>query len=100
MATRAAAQLPKTWLITFSSDGLGRELAKAALDSGDRVVATARRPEQLDDLVQQYGDRIRTVALDVTDAAAACAAIQTAIDAFGSLDVVVNGAGPRLLDSR
>ena len=89
MATRAAAHLPKTWLIAVASGGLGRELAKAALDSGDRVVATARRPEQLADLVQQYGGRIRTVALDVTDPAA----VQMAIDSFGSLDVVVNGDG-------
>ncbi|WP_405144446.1 oxidoreductase [Sphaerisporangium sp. NBC_01403] len=85
--------MTKTWLVTGSSRGFGRELAKAALDGGDRVVATARRPEQLDDLVRQYGDRVRAIALDVTDAAAARAAVQTAIDAFGSLDVVVNNAG-------
>jgi NAD(P)-dependent dehydrogenase (short-subunit alcohol dehydrogenase family) len=85
--------MTKTWLITGSSRGLGWALAKAVLDSGDRVVATARRPEQLDDLVQEHGDRVRAVALDVTDAAAARAAVQTAIDAFGSLDVVVNNAG-------
>jgi Short-chain alcohol dehydrogenase of unknown specificity len=57
------------------------------------VVATARRPEQLDDLVGEYGDRVRAVALDVTDAAAARAAVQTALDEFGSLDIVVNNAG-------
>lgn len=85
--------MPKTWLITGSSRGFGRELTKAVLDSGDTVVATARRPEQLDDLVREYGDRIRAVALDVTDAAAARAAVRTAIDEFGSLDVVVNNAG-------
>lgn len=85
--------MTRTWLITGSSRGLGRELAKAALDSGDKVVATARRPEQLDDLVRQYGDGVRAVALDVTDAAAARAAVQVAVDAFGALDVVVNNAG-------
>jgi NAD(P)-dependent dehydrogenase (short-subunit alcohol dehydrogenase family) len=85
--------MTKTWLITGSSRGFGRALARAVLDSGDRVVATARRPEQLDDLVQAYGDRIRAVALDVTDAAAARAAVQLALDAFGALDVVVNNAG-------
>jgi NAD(P)-dependent dehydrogenase (short-subunit alcohol dehydrogenase family) len=85
--------MSKTWLITGSSRGLGRDLAKTVLDSGDNVVATARRPEQLDDLVQEYGDRVRAVQLDVTDAAAARAAVQTAIDAFGALDVVVNNAG-------
>jgi NAD(P)-dependent dehydrogenase (short-subunit alcohol dehydrogenase family) len=85
--------MAKTWLITGSSRGFGRELAKAVLDSGDRVIATARRPEQLDDLVREHGDRVRAVPLDVTDAAAARAAVQTAIDEFGALDVVVNNAG-------
>jgi NAD(P)-dependent dehydrogenase (short-subunit alcohol dehydrogenase family) len=85
--------MPKTWLITGSSRGFGREIAKAALDGGDRVVATARDPKQLDDLIETYGDRVRTVALDVTDPEAARAAVQTAVDEFGSLDVVVNNAG-------
>jgi NAD(P)-dependent dehydrogenase (short-subunit alcohol dehydrogenase family) len=81
------------WLITGSSRGFGWELAKAALDRGDNVVATARRPEQLDSLVESYGESVRTAALDVTDAGAARAAVQTAIDNFGSLEVVVNNAG-------
>ncbi|MCK8489852.1 oxidoreductase [Paenibacillus sp. MBLB2552] len=85
--------MSKVWLITGSSRGFGRELVKAALKNGDRVVATARRPEQLDDLAQSYGERIRTFALDVTDAAAARAAVQFALDEFGTLDVVVNNAG-------
>jgi NAD(P)-dependent dehydrogenase (short-subunit alcohol dehydrogenase family) len=83
----------KTWLITGSTRGFGLELAKAALDGGDNVVATARRPEQLEELVIKYGDRVRTVALDVTDPAAARAAVRAAVDAFGTLDVVVNNAG-------
>ncbi|WP_326835613.1 oxidoreductase [Amycolatopsis rhabdoformis] len=85
--------MSQTWLITGSSRGFGRELATAVLDHGDRLVATARKPEQLDDLVARYGDRVRAVALDVTDPAAARAAVQVAVDAFGSLDVVVNNAG-------
>jgi NAD(P)-dependent dehydrogenase (short-subunit alcohol dehydrogenase family) len=85
--------MPKTWLITGSSRGFGRELAQAVLESGDRLVATARRPEQLDDLVRKYGDSVRAVALDVTDAEAARAAVRTAVAEFGSLDVVVNNAG-------
>jgi len=85
--------MTKTWLITGSSRGFGRALASAVLDSGDRIVATARRPEQLDDLVQLYGERVRATALDVTDPAAAQAAVQLALDAFGGLDVVVNNAG-------
>jgi NAD(P)-dependent dehydrogenase (short-subunit alcohol dehydrogenase family) len=83
----------RTWLITGSSRGLGRELAEAALAGGDNVVATARKPEQLDDLVKQYGDQVATFALDVTDAQAAKAAVQFAVDRFGRLDVVANNAG-------
>ncbi|HET6740917.1 MAG TPA: oxidoreductase [Kribbella sp.] len=85
--------MSKTWLITGSSRGLGRALTKAVLDNGDRVLATARRPEQLDDLVKEYGDAIHAVALDVTDAEAARAAVRTAQDVFGGLDVVANNAG-------
>jgi NAD(P)-dependent dehydrogenase (short-subunit alcohol dehydrogenase family) len=83
----------KIWLITGSSRGLGRALTEAVLAAGDRVVATARKPEQLDDLVAKYGEQIRAVALDVTDAAAARAAVRTALDTFGGLDVVANNAG-------
>ncbi|MFG1911482.1 oxidoreductase [Kribbella sp. NPDC048928] len=85
--------MSKTWLITGSSRGLGRALTKAVLDNGDRVLATARRPEQLDDLVKEYGDAIHAVALDVTDAEAARAAVRTAQEVFGGLDVVANNAG-------
>ena len=83
----------KTWLITGSSRGFGWELAQAVLDSGDALLATARRPDQLDELVRKHGDGVRTFALDVTDAAAARAAVEVAVDEFGSLDVVVNNAG-------
>jgi len=85
--------MSKIWLITGSSRGLGRELAEAVLAAGHQLVATARKPEQLDDLVERYGDRIRAVALDVTDPAAARAAVQHAVDAFGRLDILVNNAG-------
>ncbi|MFE1199052.1 oxidoreductase [Streptomyces olivaceoviridis] len=82
-----------TWLITGASRGFGRALAEAVLAAGDRLVATARRPEQLADLVSRYGDQVRAVALDVTDTVAARDAVRTAVDAFGGLDVVVNNAG-------
>jgi NAD(P)-dependent dehydrogenase (short-subunit alcohol dehydrogenase family) len=85
--------MTRTWLITGASRGFGRRLTEAVLDSGDQVVATARRPEQLDDLVARYGGRISTAALDVTDPVAARDAVAAAIDAFGRLDVVVNNAG-------
>ncbi|MFC4121741.1 oxidoreductase [Nonomuraea zeae] len=85
--------MSRTWLITGASRGFGRQLTEAVLEAGDQVVATARRPEQLDDLVARHGERIRAVALDVTDAAAASRAVRAATDAFGRLDVVVNNAG-------
>ncbi|MEU1205863.1 oxidoreductase [Nocardia sp. NPDC005825] len=85
--------MSRTWLITGASRGFGRRLAEAALDSGDQVLATARRPEQLADLVSRYGVRVRTAALDVTDADAARLAVDRSVAAFGRLDVVVNNAG-------
>src|SRR6202171_69140 len=83
----------KVWLITGSSRGLGRAFAQAALEAGHRVVATARNPLQLSDLVSNYGDRVRALALDVTSEAQARHAIDTAIQTFGGLDVLVNNAG-------
>jgi NAD(P)-dependent dehydrogenase (short-subunit alcohol dehydrogenase family) len=85
--------MSKVWLITGSSRGLGRSLAEAVLSAGHRLIATARKPEQLADLVEQYGDQVRAFALDVTDPATARDAIQLAVDSFGRLDVVVNNAG-------
>ncbi|MEV4421462.1 SDR family NAD(P)-dependent oxidoreductase [Patulibacter sp. NPDC049589] len=85
--------MTQTWIVTGSARGLGRDLTEAALEAGHSVLATARRPEQLDDLVARYGDRVRPFALDVTDAAGAEAAVATAVEAFGRLDVVVNNAG-------
>src|ERR1700751_1160082 len=83
----------KAWLIPGSSGGLGRAFAQAALEAGHRVVATARNPPQLSDIVSKYGDRVRAVALDVTNEAQAQHAIDTAIETFGGLDVLVNNAG-------
>jgi len=85
--------MSKVWLITGSSRGLGRALAEAVLAEGHNLVATARNPAQLADLVERYGDQVRAVALDVTDARAAGNAIKAAVDAFGQLDVLVNNAG-------
>jgi NAD(P)-dependent dehydrogenase (short-subunit alcohol dehydrogenase family) len=85
--------MSKVWLVTGSSRGFGWEIVRAALGSGDSVVATARRPEQLEPLVVEFGDRMRAAALDVTDPAAARSAVQVAVDEFGALDVVVNNAG-------
>ena len=85
--------MSKVWLVTGSASGLGRNIAEAVLASGDRLVATARDPRRLEDLVKKYGDQVRTAPLDVADEDAANAAVQAAVDAFGRLDVVVNNAG-------
>src|ERR1700689_2591847 len=85
--------MEQTWVNTGSSRGLGRALARAALDAGDLVVATARQPAQLDDLSVEYGERLHTIGLDVTDAHAARSAIAAAHRHFGRLDVIVNNAG-------
>jgi NADP-dependent 3-hydroxy acid dehydrogenase YdfG len=81
------------WLVTGSASGLGRHIAEAVLAAGHRLVATARDPRRLNDLVEKYDDQIRTVALDVVDEQAAKAAVQVAVEAFGRLAVVVNNAG-------
>jgi NAD(P)-dependent dehydrogenase (short-subunit alcohol dehydrogenase family) len=83
----------RTWFITGSSRGFGREWAIAALERGDSVAATARDTSTLDDLVERFGDRILPLKLDVTDRAAVFAAVAAAHERFGRLDVVVNNAG-------
>jgi NAD(P)-dependent dehydrogenase (short-subunit alcohol dehydrogenase family) len=85
--------MKQVWLITGSSRGLGRQLAEAVLAEGYRLLATARDPSKLADLVDRYCDRIRAFALDVTDEQAARDAINAAVEAFGRLDVLVNNAG-------
>ena len=81
------------WFITGSSRGFGRALTEAVLEAGHSVMATARRPEQLDDLVARYGSQIRPVKLDVTSPTDAERAIAFATEAFGRIDVLVNNAG-------
>ena len=85
--------MAKVWLITGSGNGLGRAIAEAALAAGDSVVAGARRLQELNALVDQYGERITPVKLDVRDEEAAKAAVQQSVDVYGRLDVLVNNAG-------
>jgi NAD(P)-dependent dehydrogenase (short-subunit alcohol dehydrogenase family) len=83
----------KVWFITGTSKGFGRVWAESALARGDRVAATARDVETLAPLVERYGARVAAIRLDVTDRAAARAAIADAHTRFGHLDVVINNAG-------
>jgi NAD(P)-dependent dehydrogenase (short-subunit alcohol dehydrogenase family) len=85
--------MQQTWFITGSSRGFGRALTVAALEAGDLVAASARRPEQLGDLVAAFGERILPLRLDVTDAGQARDALHAAHDRFGRLDNIVNNAG-------
>src|ERR1700731_4714195 len=85
--------MSKVWLITGSGNGLGRDIAEAALAAGDSVVAGAHRTEELAPLLARYGERVKPVKLEVRDDAAAKEAVQLAVDMFGRLDVLVNNAG-------
>jgi NAD(P)-dependent dehydrogenase (short-subunit alcohol dehydrogenase family) len=83
----------KTWFITGTSRGFGREWAIAALERGDRVAATARDAGTLDDLKEKYGDALLPMTLDVTDRDAVFENVRRAHEHFGRLDIVVNNAG-------
>jgi NAD(P)-dependent dehydrogenase (short-subunit alcohol dehydrogenase family) len=83
----------RIWFITGASSGFGRELAKVALDSGDRVIGAARRKQEGDALLETARDRYIPVVLDVTDGAAGARAIQDTLKRFGRIDVLVNNAG-------
>ncbi|MGI4746647.1 MAG: oxidoreductase [Janthinobacterium lividum] len=81
------------WFITGCSTGFGREIARLILERGWRVVATARKPEQLHDLVADHADRALSLKLDVTDKQSVAEAVATAKATFGRIDVLVNNAG-------
>lgn len=85
--------MSKVWLITGASRGLGRAFTEEALKAGHRVMATARNSDHLVDLAREFGERVRTVPLDVTNEEQAKYAVDAAIKTFGGLDVLVNNAG-------
>ena len=83
-----------TWFITGGTPGgFGMAFADAALEIGDRVVLTARRPDELRSWADKYGDRVFVVPLDVTDAEQVQEAVRAAEERFGGIDVLVNNAG-------
>src|SRR5688500_12879713 len=87
----------RVWLITGANSGFGRAIAEAALAAGDTVVAAARRPETLDDLVAGHPWRVNAVALDVTDQARVADVVADAVLWHGRVDVLVNNAGRGLV---
>jgi NAD(P)-dependent dehydrogenase (short-subunit alcohol dehydrogenase family) len=87
----------RTWLITGINRGLGRALAEALLERGDRVAGTARRLGELDDLKAKYGELLWTATLDLTDAGAIQSVVDRAFADLGRIDFVVNNAGYALV---
>lgn len=85
--------MPKTWFITGTSSGFGRAMTERLLARGDRVAATLRRANALDDLKEQHGDRLWPATLDVTDTDAVRHVVARAFNELGRIDVVVNNAG-------
>lgn len=83
----------RTWLITGCSSGIGRGIAEAALENGDQVVLTARKPETVQNLATQYEDRAIALPLDLTDADSMGNAVEKAMERFGQVDVLLNNAG-------
>lgn len=85
--------VPNNWLITGTSSGFGRTLTELALERGDNVAATVRKPSALDDLKERYGNRLRVLILDVTNAKEIVSVVDQAFDAFGKIDFAVSNAG-------
>ena len=85
--------MARTWFITGTSSGFGRELTEQLLRRGDTVAATLRSPSRLDDLAAEYGDRLWVRRLDVTDAVAVRRVVDTAFAELGRIDVVISNAG-------
>jgi NAD(P)-dependent dehydrogenase (short-subunit alcohol dehydrogenase family) len=86
----------KVWFVTGAATGIGFAVAKAALEAGDRVVATARNTGELVTLARSHGDTIRALPLDVTMPSQVEAVVAQAVAWGGRIDVLVNNAGYRV----
>jgi NADP-dependent 3-hydroxy acid dehydrogenase YdfG len=86
----------RTWFITGTLRGFGREFARAASERGDRVAATGRDTAALAALTERFGEAVLPLKLGVTDRGQAFETIAAAKEKFGRIDVVVNNAGYRL----
>ena len=90
--------MSKVWFITGAGSGIGESVARAALQAGERVVATGRNLDKVRNALKDVdGENVAFVELDVIDEAQAKTAVETAIEKFGQIDVLVNNAGYSLL---
>ena len=85
--------MPRTWFVTGAARGIGGEIVKAALNAGDRVVATGRTTRNIEQSFRAESDRLLVLPLDVTDDDQIRAAVDAAVEEFGGIDVLVNNAG-------
>src|SRR5580765_4319444 len=83
----------KVWLITGASRGMGLEIAKSALAAGHKVAATGRNTDKVSKSIGESSDNLLVVKMDVTNPKEIEAAVNTAVDKFGTIDVLVNNAG-------
>jgi NAD(P)-dependent dehydrogenase (short-subunit alcohol dehydrogenase family) len=88
-----SASARKVWFVTGANSGFGRAIAEAAVAAGDVVVAAARRPSSLDELVAAHPDQIDAVQLDITDQSRISTVVDNVIRRHGRIDVLVNNAG-------
>ncbi|WP_128380610.1 oxidoreductase [Streptomyces cavernae] len=83
----------KVWLVTGANSGFGRAITEAAVAAGDVVVATARRPAALEDLVGAHPGQVEALPLDVTDTQGIESTVADVVARHGRIDVLVNSAG-------
>jgi NAD(P)-dependent dehydrogenase (short-subunit alcohol dehydrogenase family) len=93
MAVNGGAGPARVWLITGATSGFGRALTEAAVAAGDTVVAAARNPDRLEQLVAAHPGQMSAMALDVTDTGRCEAVVDEVVSRFGRIDVLVNNAG-------
>lgn len=94
---KSAVHVEQVWFVTGVGRGLGRSIARAALQAGRRVAGTVRDAKQVEELQAELGDRTLVLTADVTDPVAVRTAVAATIERFGRIDVLVNNAGYTLV---
>jgi len=97
--TEVNSKARRTWFITGTSSGMGYATARAALEHGDVVAATARDTSAVEELAAGFPGQVLPIKLDVRDEDAAKAAVAATVGAFHGIDIVFNNAGFALVGS-